>query len=63
MGNRKRTKERVLMVEAPNGWEVRVPESKLADWAQRQAQRSSGKRELSDFERRVKDKIVSMVYD
>lgn len=60
---KKNSDEPVFEVESPDGWIIRVPESKLEEWSKKQAQNAGQRRELTDFEKRLRDRIVSMVYD
>lgn len=60
---KKNSDEPVFEVESPDGWTIRVPESKLEEWSKKQAHNAGQRRELTDFEKRVRDRIVSMVYD
>lgn len=48
--------ETVYEMEAEDGSMVRVPESKVEDWSKAQAR---GRRQLTNSEKRLRDKIVS----
>ena len=52
------TQEPVYLMEAEDGMLVRVPESKLETWQQSQSE----DRPLTEQERLLKERIVSMLY-